>query len=72
MPSLFSMKYKIFPLFIFIFIIFLLPVFSQAEPSQYGKIIAEKALNEKIYDERMWYVLMEYKKPAGRKLRTST
>ena len=70
MPSLFSMKYKIFPLFIFIFIIFLLPVFSQAEPSQYGKIIAEKALNEKIYDERMWYVLMEYKKPAGRKLRS--
>ncbi len=70
MPSLFSMKYKIFPLFIFIFIIFLLPVFSQAEPSQYGKIIAEKALNEKIYDERMWHVLMEYKKPAGRKLRS--
>ena len=70
MPSLFSMKYKTFPLIIIIFIIFLFPVYSQAEPSQYGRKMAEKALNEKIYDERMWHVLMQYKKPGGRKLRS--
>lgn len=70
MPSLFSMIYKKFSLIIFIFIIFLFPLHSQAEPSQYGKKLAEKALNEKIYDERMWHVLMQYKKPGGRKLRS--
>ena len=70
MPSLFSMKYKTFPLIIIVFIIFLFPVYSQAEPSQYGRKMAEKALNEKIYDERMWHVLMQYKKPGGRKLRS--
>ena len=70
MPSLFSMTYKIFPLIIFVFIIFLAPLYSYSEPSQYGKQMVEKALKEKIYDERMWHVLMQYKKPGGRKLRS--
>lgn len=64
------MTYKKFLLIIFVFIIFLFPLYSQSEPSQYGKKLAEKALNEKIYDERMWHVLMQYKKPGGRKLRS--
>ena len=64
------MIYKKFLLIIFVFIIFLFPLYSQSEPSQYGKKLAEKALNEKIYDERMWHVLMQYKKPGGRKLRS--
>lgn len=44
--------------------------FSYAEPSQYGKDIAKRAVEEKAYLERPWYVLMQYKKPAGRKLRS--
>ena len=61
MPSLFSMKYKTFPLIIIIFIIFLFPVYSQAEPSQYGRKMAEKALNEKIYDEKCGMYLCSIK-----------
>ncbi len=65
------MIYKTFLLTIFsLFIIFLFPAMCISEPSQYGKSIAEKALKEKAYDERMWHVLMQYKKPAGRKLRS--
>lgn len=64
------MTYKKFPLIIFVFIIFLFPLYSQAEPSQYGKKLAKKALDEKIYDERAWHVLMHYKKPSGRKVRS--
>lgn len=63
------MKYQIFPL-TFLLLILIFPSLCLAEVSQYGKEIAKKALEEKAYDERMWHVLMQYKKPAGRKLRS--
>ena len=50
-----------------LFFILLFYSFSYAEPSQYGKDIAKKAVEEKAYLERPWHVLMQYKKPAGRK-----
>ncbi len=56
--------------FVFIFLILLFHTYSYAEPSQYGKDIAKKAISEKAYLEQQWNVLMQYKKPAGRKIRS--
>ena len=66
MPSFFSMQ-KV----LFVFLLSLLFYsYSYAEPSQYGKEIAKKAIEEEAYLEREWNVLMQYKKPAGRKIRS--
>ncbi len=55
---------------LFLFIISLIHTHTYAETSLYGKQIAQKAVEEKAYLEREWHVLMQYKKPAGRKIRS--
>ena len=57
MPSFFSMQ----KVFVLILLSFLFYSYSCAEPSQYGKEIAKKAIEEEAYLEREWNVLMQYK-----------
>ncbi len=53
-----------------LFIVVLFYEYSYAAVSEYGKEIAKRAVEEKAYLDRTWNVLMQYKKPVGRKIRS--
>lgn len=63
------MFYKVVFLISFIFVSFFFNL-SFAEPSHYGRKILEQAIKEKAYNDREWHVLMQYKRPSGRKIRS--
>lgn len=55
--------------FLSILLFLLIPFCLYAEQT-YQEQILDKAISEKIYKERDWYVLMHYKKPPARKIRS--